>query len=78
MKTFKVKRNYDESGISGTGIVLEGCVFTDGTCVIRWCTPKTPPTTGIYDSYEDFYKIHIASHVANKTETIWDNGEITL
>ena len=75
MKTFKLKRNFDESGISGTGIVLEGAVFTDGTCVIRWCTPNTPPTTGVYDTFEHFMKIHVDSHPANKTEIIWDDTE---
>jgi hypothetical protein len=64
-------RNFDESGVSGTGKVLEGCIFSDGTCVIRWCTPKTPSTTGIYDSFKDFYKIHVEAHLVNKTEIRW-------
>ena len=70
MNVFKLKRNFDESGVSGTGIVLEGCVFSDDTCIIRWCTPNTPPTTGIYDTYQDFYDIHIKAHPTNKSEII--------
>jgi len=33
MKTFDMVRNADESGVSGTGKVLEGVVFHDGTTV---------------------------------------------
>ena len=36
MRTFRLKRNEDESGVSGTGIVAEGIQFTDGAAVLRW------------------------------------------
>lgn len=36
MKTFKLVRNIDVSGVSGTGIVAEGVQFHDGQCVLSW------------------------------------------
>ena len=75
MKTFKMNRGFDESGVSGTGLVLEGCVFTDGTCVVRWLTPKAPHSTGVYNSFLDFEFIHITSHPDNITEIIWNTNE---
>ena len=36
MKRFFLERHEDISGVSGTGIVAEGIMFTDGTAVIHW------------------------------------------
>lgn len=33
---FWVVRDKDVTGISGTGIVADGCTFPDGTTVVRW------------------------------------------
>ena len=71
MKTFQMIRNADETGISGTGKVLEGCVFEDGVTVIRWCTKQSPHTTAVYDTFKDFMFFHVDSHPDNKTEIIW-------
>jgi hypothetical protein len=35
-RRFDLVRAVDETGISGTGKVAEGCAFSDGTVVIRW------------------------------------------
>lgn len=35
-RTFRVQRDQDITGVSGTGVVADGCVFPDGTTVIRW------------------------------------------
>ena len=67
MKTFKMYREADESGVSGTGLVLEGMIFSDGTTVIRWCVKGMINSTGVYESYESFSQIHIESHPTNKT-----------
>jgi hypothetical protein len=29
-------RNFDESNISGTGMVLEGAIFSNGSTVVYW------------------------------------------
>lgn len=64
-------RESDESGVSGTGKVLEGCVFKDGTTVIRWCVNGKPNSTAIYESFEAFELIHVTSHPTNGTKFVW-------
>ena len=39
LKTFTMERDVDVTGYSGIGIVADGVVFPDGTCVIRWRGP---------------------------------------
>ena len=76
IRPFYVVRNYDTSGVSGTGRVLDGAVFPDGTTVIRWRVPYMPNCTAIFDSYSAFKRIHIESHPDNKTEVHWYSGEL--
>lgn len=36
MRTFRLVRERDVSGVSGTGVVAEGVEFADGCVVLRW------------------------------------------
>lgn len=36
MKRFHLQRDEDVSGVSGTGVIAEGVLFSDGTAVLRW------------------------------------------
>lgn len=56
MKTFHLQRNEDATGVSGTGRVAEGAVFSDGTVVLRWLTDKS--SIGIYQSLAHVEQIH--------------------
>lgn len=56
MQRFKLIRYEDVSGSSGTGIVAEGVVFSDGKAVMRWLVP--PRATSHFDSIEDVTTIH--------------------
>lgn len=56
LQTFRLVRDVDESGISGTGVVARGVVFTDGTVAMRWITANR--STALYDSMLDLLKIH--------------------
>jgi len=38
MKCFVLNRAIDESGVSGTGIVAEGVIFSDGQVALKWLT----------------------------------------
>ncbi len=38
MRTFKLVRTQDETGISGTGVVAEGVEFSNGWCAMSWLT----------------------------------------
>jgi hypothetical protein len=46
-----LERDVDVSGISGVGVVAYGCVFPDGSVVLRWDTQVT--STVFYASVAD-------------------------
>ena len=58
MRTFVLVRDVDVSGVSGTGIVCEGCQFSDGTAALRWRVDRAVSSTGVYGSIEDVEAIH--------------------
>ena len=74
MKTFEMIREADESGVSGTGKVIEGVVFSDGRTVVGWCVEGAPNSVSIYKSFEDFKFIHVDSHPTNGTTFNWIYG----
>ena len=76
MRTFEMHRGNDESGVSGTGKVLEGVVFSDGPCVIRWVTELNGRSEARYDSFASFIDIHVNSHASNQTKVIFSDGEV--
>jgi hypothetical protein len=71
MKVFEMIRNFDESGISGTGKVLEGAIFGNGATVVYW-TASEFNSFGIYKNFYEFYQIHVKGHPKNNTEIIFD------
>ena len=56
MKPFWLERVEDNSGVSGTGRVAEGVVFSNGWCALTWLTGYTSVT--FYQSIEDVEAIH--------------------
>jgi hypothetical protein len=56
MQMFYLNRRVDKSGVSGTGIVAEGVVFTNGKCALTWLSEH--PSVTIYDCIEEVEKIH--------------------
>jgi hypothetical protein len=48
VKRFKLIRDEDPTGISGTGFIAEGIVFDDGQAVVRWRT-KWPTSVVFHD-----------------------------
>lgn len=62
---FYLKRNEDESGISGTGIVARGVILPSGHCVLEWLTFTS--SIAIYKNINDLMEIH--SH-GGKTEIV--------
>ena len=75
IRAFTVYRREDESGVSGDGIVIEGVELATGQCIVHWLFP--PPRGGIavFDSMDDFIKVHIAPHPSNKTIITFQDGE---
>jgi hypothetical protein len=56
MKRFRLKRVVDDSGISGTGYVTEGIIWSDGTVAMRWLTHVSSHC--YYNSIADVETIH--------------------
>ena len=78
MTSFTVCRQSDETGISGEGVVIEGCVFATGHTVIHWLTPAPRGSIAFFDNFDDFIKIHVSSHPTNGTIITYDDGRQTI
>lgn len=70
MRTFKLYRKEDATGISGTGYIAEGAVFSNGNAVLNWLT--THQSIGLYPSIEELVSIH--GH-EGRTMVVWDGGK---
>ncbi len=57
MRLFVLERREDESGVSGTGIVAEGCEFTDGACVMKWLVGPAR-SVGVYANVKTVERVH--------------------
>lgn len=66
MRRFQLARSADVTGVSGTGVVADGCQFGDGKIVIRWRGER--PSTVIWDRIED--ALHVHGHAGN-TQVVW-------
>lgn len=74
-RLFTMVRHRDETGVSGTGRVLDGVVFHNGMTVICWRSDVEgrtgTPSLCFYPSFEAFRAIHIDAHPGNITEVVW-------
>ena len=73
--TFTVCRQVDETAISGEGVVIEGVVLGTGQCIVHWLYPPPRGGIAIFDSMEDFLKVHVIPHPTNKTIITFADGE---
>jgi hypothetical protein len=71
MRRFVLVRSKDSTGISGTGIVAEGTVFTDGISVVHWI--REPYAMGVYQSIKDVIAVH--GHEGDTQLEFIDHGE---
>ncbi len=56
-RLFTLQRDQDLTGISGIGIVAEGCVFSNGRAVLMW-QARGLESLVLHDSLENIEKIH--------------------
>src|SRR6266480_57062 len=75
MRRFTMRREQDVSGVSGTGYVLEGVEFSTGVVVIHWLTPPPRGSISVFDSFEQFFAIHVRPHPTNHTVLEFEDGE---
>lgn len=66
MRRFELHRKIDVSGISGTGVVAEGVLWSDGTVSVRWRGAR--PSIVFWGSFEDVEAIHGHN---GATEVVW-------
>lgn len=72
-RVFTLVRHVDETGVSGTGRVLDGVLFHTGQVVVCWRTDLNPDRPGfsslaIYPSWEAFLHVHVHPHPAGAAE----------
>ena len=75
IRTFTMCRQNDETGVSGEGVVVEGAVLATGHCIVHWLYPPPRGGIAIFDSIEDFIKVHVKPHPTNKTIITFEDGE---
>lgn len=66
-KTFYLNRSEDESGVSGTGRIAQGCIFDNGRVALTWLSEH--PSVTVYDNIGEVRAIH--GH-DGKTEVVID------
>lgn len=69
-RLFTLWRRTDETGISGTGRVLDGVVFHNGKVVVCWRSDLHGghSSVAVYDSWDAFEAVHITPHPPDQTE----------
>jgi hypothetical protein len=71
---FTLIRHEDETGVSGTGRVLDGVLFHTGQVVICWRTDlqneKGFSSVTVYPSWEAFEHVHVKPHPEEQTEIV--------
>ena len=75
MRRFVMHRERDVSGVSGTGMVLEGVLFSTGVVVIHWLTPPPRGSISVFDSLDQFLAIHVKPHPDNEAFLVFEDGE---
>ena len=63
------------SGVSCTGIVLEGVLYSTGVVVIHWLTPPPRGSISVFDSLDQFLGIHVKPHPTNEAFLVFEDGE---
>lgn len=74
-RLFYLVRHGDESGVSGTGHVLDGVIWPDGKVNAAWCARETARSIEQWDTFEGFLEIHVDQHPGNNSEIVFDDGQ---
>lgn len=79
-RLFTLTRASDESGVSGTGLVLRGIVWPAGQVTVCWCAPAGPVPIAdnipqSYKSWQHFAAIHIGQHPPEQSEIEFMDGQ---
>jgi hypothetical protein len=69
-RLFHLERDEDHTGVSGTGIVAEGVVFSTGRVALHWVSNGLS-STALHDSLENLIAVHGHS---GKTRVVFLDG----
>ena len=70
MRRFYLKRTSDETGVSGTGRVLNGVLLgRSGRVVVEWIGKYASIT--VHESLEAFRAVHMSPHHPTANELVW-------
>ena len=72
-RTFRILREADITGISGTGHVLDGVIFHTGQVVVCWRSAHGSIT--IFENWAAFDNVHLRAHPENRARIIFTDGE---
>lgn len=68
LRTFRVVRDEDVSGVSGTGVIAEGVLFSNGKVVVNWISMHK--ILEVVDSVAEWQAVH--GH-EGRTKIVWDD-----
>lgn len=71
-RTFKLYRDKDVSGVSGTGLICEGVLFSDGHSAVHWLG-QWPLTTAHPEGLSSVFAIHDHGGRGD-LRLVWDDG----
>lgn len=69
-RTFHLVRHADVSGVSGTGVVAEGALWSSGAVALHW--PGYPKSTSVWSGLDELLAAH--GHEGD-TVVVWLDGE---
>ena len=72
MRRFELHRDEDETGLSGTGLIVEGVEMSNGAVVMRWV--PWPYSIAVYPERGIESIEHLHSH-RGRTRLMWLDGE---
>lgn len=62
---FKFGRDRDETGISGSGLVMVGAIFPSMKAISEWVSEKNPNSINMYDNIGIMLRLHAFLHPGN-------------
>ena len=68
LRIFRVVRDEDVSGVSGTGVIAEGVLFSNGKVVVNWISMHK--ILEVVDSVAEWEAVH--GH-EGRTKIVWDD-----
>lgn len=71
VRTFRLVREEDVSGVSGTGVVAVGAEFPTGRCIIEWLPGRFDVRS--FNIYQDIGEIEQINGHDGATRVVWDD-----